>query len=154
MSVLARSGSSCYPVSDEWLKATGSDVPDYCDIDEIRNEATFNPGLPSNALESTPNTAQSAYLTWVLANDPRVFLLQDGSRPTRQDHIAASRFIDNGCRVGNDDGGNDLRGILKGNTIITTNEYVAGIDHPERYRRIYRTNTEVEGFWFVGYNEG
>jgi hypothetical protein len=153
MSVKAKSASVHYPVSDVWLNASGSDVPDYCDIMEIRNEQTGNQALPSNALHGAPTYQQSAYLTWVLANNPNVFRRLDGSTPTRQDHVNAARFIDNGIRVGNDDDGNNLRGVMLESNILDTGEYVGGVNHPERYRRIYRSGTEIRGFRFVGYNE-
>jgi len=145
MSVLARSASCCYPVSNKWLIATGSDVPDYVDINEIRQDA--DPGHP-----------KSAYLTWVLANDAAVFKRLDGTNPSRSDHQAAANFIDNGIRIGAvadspTEIGNDIKGVLKNNTIITKQEYAGYISHPERYQRIYRKGTNVENFWFLGYNE-
>jgi hypothetical protein len=161
MSVLARSGSCCYPVSDVWLTANGADVPEYCDIDEIRNETTGNQAQPSNALHGAPATNRSAYLTWVLANDPAVTVSgkpgarrSDGANLSRHEHVRMASFIDNGLRIGESENGDNLRGIMKGNEYVTTQEYVGGINHPERYRRIYRTGTSVRGIWFVGYNEG
>ena len=148
MSVMARSASCCYPISNEWLRAQGNDVPDYVDIDEIR-------------LEAKPGHPKSAYLTWVLANDPTLenkVKRMDGKTLTRDDHIALASFIDNGIRIGAiadspTEIGNDVRGILKGQNVITRQEYAGYINHPERYRRIYRRGTNVENFWFVGYNE-
>ena len=153
MSVLARSGSVCYPISNAWLReARSSSAPDYVDIVEIRNETL--PGYP-----------QSAYLTWVLNNDP--FLRSgganhltklDGSALTRDNHRALAKFIDNGIRIGAiadspTEIGNDVTGVLFNSNYITRQEYAAYINHPERYRRIYRRGTNVENFWFVGFNE-
>lgn len=155
MSVLARSGSCCYPVSDVWMHAAAnSDAPAYVDIDEIRNEQTGNQPRAANELHGAPNTPLSAYLTWILANDPGIMTREDGTNCTRLDHVMAAQFIDNGIRIGaTEKYGDNLRGIMKGAKYITVNEYVGGINHPERYRRVYRNNTQVERFSFVGYSE-
>lgn len=141
----------CYPISNVWLRTTDSNAPLYCDINEIRNDPHGNVSQPSNALRGPTLYPSSAYLTWVLANDPNVFLKEDGSPATRMDHILASRFEDYGIRVGDLDGGNNIRGILKLNHIITTGEYVGGLVHDDVYRRVYRKGTEVKYFWFLGY---
>ena len=146
MSTIARSASCCYPVSNVWLTSQGTDVPDYVDIDEIR-------------LEAKPGHPKSAYLTWVMSNDPTIgnnLKKMDGKRLTRDDHVAMVQFIDNGIRIGSNDSagiGNDVRGVLKGQNVITRNEYAGYINHPERYRRLYRRGTSIENFWFMGYNE-
>ena len=145
MSVHARRASCWYPVSDEWLGTSDADAPAYIDIDEIRDESIGE------------NRTQSAYLTWVLANDPSVFTLLNGNNPSREDHGAVLRFIDNGIRVGQTDGtgiGNEVDGVQKGFPIRTVNEYAGAVNHPEAYRRIYRSGTTCRGFWFCGYNEG
>jgi hypothetical protein len=140
----------CYPVSDVWLRTKDKNAPEYCDIDEIRNDPHGNVRQPENVLVGAPNYPNSAYLTWVLANDPNVFTLQDGSTPTRMDHIIAARFNDTKIRVGDVDNGNNIKGILKYNNIVTVGEYTGGILHEEVYRRIYRKGTTVEKLWFMG----
>ncbi|MGW8324066.1 MAG: hypothetical protein ACWGNI_00090 [Desulfobacterales bacterium] len=140
----------CYPISDKWLTTQSEDAPEYCDIMEIRNDPHGNVHQPDNVLHGAPDYPSSAYLTWVLANDPRVFTLMDGSTPTRMDHIRAASFEDEAIRIGDTDNGNNVRGILKNNTIITVGEYFGGVNYDEVYRRIYRDGTEVEKFWFIG----
>lgn len=141
----------CYPISDVWLTTQDENAPEYCDIQEIRNDPHGNIQQPDNVLNDAPNYPSSAYLTWVLANDPKVFTLQDGSTPTRKDHIAAALFEDDAIRVGDTDIGNNIRGILKNNAIITVGEYFGGVNYDEIYRRIYRKGTTVEKFWFIGH---
>jgi hypothetical protein len=140
----------CYPISDVWLRTQDESAPAYCDIQEIRNDPHSNVRQPENVLVGAPNYPSSAYLTWVLANDPTVFTLLDGSVPTRKDHITAALFDDDGIRVGDTDIGNNIRGVLKNNTIITVGEYFGGVNYNEVYRRIYRKGTTVEKLWFMG----
>jgi len=141
----------CYPISDKWLKTQDASAPEYCDIEEIRNEPTGNQLQPDGFLNQPTKYPQSAYLTWVLANDPDVFTRLDGSTPTRMDHVIAARFNDRCIRVGDTDNGNNIEGVLKDATVITVGEYLGGRIHEEIYRRIYRDGTEVEKFWFMGY---
>ena len=140
----------CYPVSDVWLTTNDESAPEYCDIQEIRNDPHGNVRQPDNILVGAPDYPNSAYLTWVLANDPTVFTREDGSTPTRKDHILAALFSDIGIRVGNTTNGNDIKGVLKNSNIITIGEYFGGINYDEVYRRIYRNGTSVGKFWFVG----
>jgi hypothetical protein len=139
-----------YPISDVWLKTQDPNAPEYCDIEEIRNDSHGEVSPPDDAVIDKATHPPSAYLTWVLSNDPNVFTKTDGSSPTRFDHIIAARFTDTGSRVSDTDGGNNIRGILKESTIITTGEFFGGIVHNEIYKRIYRKGTEVEKFWFLG----
>jgi len=139
-----------YPVSDKWLDTQDPSAPEYCDINEIRND----PGIDTPPLETELRDRAihnpSAYLDWVLVNDPKVFTKLDGSAPSRSDHIVAAQFTDCGCRVGDTDDGNNIRGILKNSNVITKGEYFGGIEHNDIYCRIYRKGTEVEKFWFLG----
>ena len=140
-----------YPISDAWLHTTYPTAPLYCDIEEIRNDPVLNVGQPENAMHGPVSHSSSAYLDWVIANDPGVFTLMDGSNPTKKDHVIAAKFNEDcGCRVGDVNDGNNIRGILKNSTIITTGEFTGGINHNEVYKRIYRQGTEVEKFWFLG----
>jgi len=142
-----------YPVSDVWLHTQDGGAPEYCDIDEITNDPYGNVSQPDNALHQPTDYPNSAYLTWVLANDPTVFTRIDGSAPSRMDHIRAASFTIDGIRVGNigDINGGNIRGILRNSAIITIGKYDGGVNHDEIYRRIYRVGTEVEKLWFVGY---
>lgn len=143
-----------YPISDKWLHPDDPDdptLPPYCDIYEIRNDPAGNVPQPGNVLHHAPDQPSSAYLDWVLANDPGVFKKLDGSNPSRIDHILAARFTDCGIHIGDTDNGNNVRGVMQDSAIITIGEFTGGVDHDEQYRRIYRHGTEVEKFWFLGY---
>lgn len=139
-----------YPISDVWLQTQDENAPAYCDIEEIRLDPANRSVQPGNALNQPTDHPSSAYLTWVLENDPKVFTLLDGGTPTRKDHINAANFIDCGSRVSDVDDGNNIKGVLGDSLIITTGEFFGGTDHNEIYRRIYRDGTEVEKFWFLG----
>lgn len=141
----------CYPISDVWLTTTDENAPEYCDIEEIRNDPHGNVPQPDNALLNAPNYSSSAYLTWVLANDPNVFTRMDGSSPSRVDHRILALFCDTGIRVGSIDNGNNIRGLLKCNNIITVGEYDGGILHDDIYKRVYRSGTTVTRLWFIGH---
>ena len=140
-----------YPVSDVWLRTQDPNAPTYCDIMEIRNDPRGNARQPDNVLRQPTEYPFSAYLDWVVKHDPKVFTLLNGKTPTVIDHITAARFtVDYGCRVGDTDNGNNIRGILSNSTIITVGEFFGGVDHGEVYRRIYREGTTIEKFWFLG----
>ena len=140
-----------YPVSDVWLRTRDSDAPEYCDIVEIRNDPRGNKRQPDNALRLPAGYPYSAYIDWVIKNDPKVFTLLNGKAPAAIDHIIAAQFTsDYGCRIGDTDDGNNVRGVLLNSAIITVGEFFGGVDHDETYRRIYRTGTTVEKFWFLG----
>ena len=128
MSAIARSADRCYPISEKWFKATGSDVPGYLDAREIRD-------------------GNSAYVTWVIANDPNLV-----SPNTIAGHREALNFTMNGIRVGETDIGPEIEGLYAQNTFKTTMKYVGGINHPERYSRIYRKTTKARHLAFVGFS--
>lgn len=120
---LTQSATRHYKIDDRWLEAHNG-ANDYVDIMEIRQ-----------------NPSQSAYLQWMLA--------QGFITSYVQEQVRAS-FVDNGIRVGDDDHGNDIRGIMFDENHIDDNEYAATINHPERYRRIYARGTTARMISFVG----
>lgn len=128
MSAIARSADRCYPISEKWFKATGSDVPDYIDVREIRE-------------------SKSAYVRWVIANDRNLI-----SQNTVAGHREALNFTMNGIRVGETDIGPEIHGIYAQNTFPTVMKYVGGINHPERYSRIYKSKTNARHLAFVGFS--
>ena len=128
MSVLARSADRCYPISEVWFKSEDNNVPAYVDIREIIGQT-------------------SAYVDWVIANDPTLV-----SPNTVAGHSAAANFTLNGIRVGETDIGPEIRGRFKNNSFDTVNKYVGGLNHPERYSRMYRQGTEARHLAFVGYD--
>ena len=153
-SILEKKGvimaTKCYPISDVWLTTQDENAPEYCDIEEIRNDPATRVQQPDTFLRQPTNYPHSAYLTWVLANDPNVLQRMDGTPASREEHILAAQFIDTGIRVSDTDRGNDIIGILKESNNIVKGEYFGGISHGEIYKRIYRQGTEVEKLWFLG----
>jgi hypothetical protein len=140
MSVLARSASRHYPISDAWL-ATEDDAPNYVDFREIIEK-------------------NSAYVDWVIANDPNCPITQSGLslQKNRDLHAMACNFEMNGIRIGEASRGPDVVGRLLGDTFTDKGKYAGGIDHPERYGRIYRqrgwqnnNGTFARHVWWVGY---
>jgi hypothetical protein len=128
MSVLNSPADRCYPISHKWLTATGSDVPDYVDVREIRG-------------------GKSKYVKWVMANDPGLV-----SPDTVAGHKAAMNFTLNGISVGDTNTGTRIEGILSQNTFKTRLRYLQGFIHAVRYSRIYRKNTSVRHIAFMGYS--
>ena len=126
MAVIARAANRVYPISEAWFKSEDADVPKYVDVREILNK-------------------ESAYVDWVIANDPNLV-----SPNTKAGHSAAMNFTLNGIRVGETDKGPEIHGRFKGNTFDTSLKYVGGINHPERYSRIYRKGTLARHLAFVG----
>lgn len=139
MSPIARSADRHYPISDAWL-ATEDDAPAFVDFYEVIAKS-------------------SAYVDWVIANDPNCPITQAGAtlQKNRDNHAMACNFIMNGTRVGEASRGPDVVGRLLGDTYTDKNKYAGGIDHPERYKRIYRQNgwgrnngTYARHIWWVG----
>lgn len=139
-----------YPISNDWLNSEDPTAPAYCDIEEIRNDPAGNAPQPANILQGPVAHGSSAYLDWVLSNDPRVFTRADGSTPSRTDHIIAARFHGTGIRISNTDISGKVKGILANSSIITKGEFFGGVEHSDVYKRIYRNGTEARDIWFVG----
>ncbi len=132
MSVRAQAASRRYVIDDDWLQEYGEngENPDrskYVDLYEISTE-------PEN----------SQYLTDLIAMGKNI--------DRAQEQLKAS-FLSNGIRVGDDDDGPYIEGILEDESPAwrNKNKYVGGINHPERYRRIWAYRTTARHIQFCGY---
>jgi len=116
-----------YAIDNAWLDIFAGDEDAYVDIMEIRTD-------PS----------QSAYLQWLVARGTL----------TEEDYVREQQrasFEDNGIRVGNTTDGNDVRGWMRDEAYIDTSDYLATLNHPDVWRRIYANGTTARRIWFMGF---
>jgi len=130
MGVISISADRHYPVSAAWLKS--GDGPEYVDIREV-----------------LLGDGTSAYVDWVIANDAACPITVKGESlaKNRSMHSAAANITLNGIRVGEN---GTITGRMKNDTFVDKNEYSGGVNHPERWGRIYRKGTTAKQIWFVG----
>ena len=136
MGVIAISADKHYPVSEAWLKTDGvTGKPEYVDIREV-----------------IMGNGTSAYVDWVIANDSAcpITIKSESLQKNRYLHAAAATMTLNGIRIGETGSGGEITGRLKNDTFTDKGKYVGGINHPERYGRIYRKGTTARHIWFVG----
>jgi len=134
MSVKAQAAGKRYTINNEWLirYTEGGDDADrsrYVDVLEIKDR-------PANSQYLQDLIAMNIITTDDLTNEQR-----------------KASFFHNGVRIGDDDDGQDVDGVLEEETPRerTIQKYVGGINHPERFRRIYAWGTNARYISFCGY---
>jgi len=129
MEQLIKGASRRYRIDNEWLELYKNNAKKYVDVAEIAK-----------------NPEKSQYLADL--NDPatlnrKVNLAQEGARAS---------FWVNGFAVGDDEDGNQVRGIYleDDDAYIHRRPVIGGIEHPTRYRRVYAHGTTGRDIEFLG----